>query len=174
MSDETEFNAIVKQFSKSIYNHAYYMLGNREDAEDAAYDAFLKIYRGLENFRGESALSTWIWRITTNVCLTARAKKHLPTISIEDELDAECTLALSDNASPHDVVARKETRQQLDQLIARLPDKEGTALTLYYFEEMDYKEIADVMKIPAGSVATALHRGRERLRLLLIQLEDTP
>jgi RNA polymerase sigma factor, sigma-70 family len=174
VSGEKEFNAIVKQFSKSINNHAYYMLGNREDAEDATYEAFLKIHRGLESFRGESKLSTWIWRITNNVCLTARAKKRLPTISIEDELDAECNPVVSDNASPHDVVARKETRQQLNQLIARLPDKEGTALTLYYFEEMDYKEIADVMKIPTGSVATALHRGRERLRLLLIQLEDKP
>jgi RNA polymerase sigma-70 factor (ECF subfamily) len=174
VSGEKEFNAIVKQFSKSIYNHAFYMLGNHEAAEDATYDAFLKIHRGLESFRGESELSTWIWRITTNVCLTVRAKKRLPTISIEDELDAECALAVSDNTSPHDVVARKETRQQLDQLIARLPDKEGTALTLYYFEEMNYKEIADVMKIPAGSVATALHRGRERLRLLLLQLEDQP
>jgi RNA polymerase sigma-70 factor (ECF subfamily) len=71
VSGEKEFNAIVKQFSKSINNHAYYMLGNREDAEDATYEAFLKIHRGLESFRGESKLSTWIWRITNNVCLTA-------------------------------------------------------------------------------------------------------
>lgn len=156
-----QFNALVREYSERVYNHAYRMLGNREDAEEATMDVFLKIHHGLHDFRGDAQLSTWIWRITTNVCLSRRTKKREQTVSMELE---EVIADLDPTSNPEEVFMKEETREELARSIAELPEREAAAITLFYLEGMKYEEIAAILGVPMGTVGTAVHRGREGLR----------
>lgn len=164
MPAKPEFNSLVKQFSERVYNHAYRMLGTREDAEEATTDVFLKIHNGLAGFRGDAQITTWIWRITTNVCLSRRAKKKIETVPMDNDLAGENPDAEQMSPSPEELFLREEAREDLGRAIAKLPEQEGAIITLFYLEGMKYDEIATILSLPAGTVATALHRGRERLR----------
>jgi RNA polymerase sigma-70 factor, ECF subfamily len=159
-----QFNILVQEYSERVYNHAYRMLGNREDSEEATMDVFMKIHHGLAGFRGDAQLSTWIWRITTNVCLSRRAKKKEQTISAETENVEDVIADLDPVSNLETVFLKEETREELAGSIAELPRQEAAAITLFYLEEMKYEEIATILAVPMGTVATAIHRGRERLR----------
>jgi RNA polymerase sigma-70 factor, ECF subfamily len=162
------FSALVRQYSDRVYNHAYRMLGNREEAEEATMDVFLKIHHGLADFRGDAQLSSWIWKITTNVCLSRRARKRVPTVFMEMEKVERIVVDREPASNPEELFLKEESREQLARLIAELPDQEAAAITLFYLEELKYEEIAAVLGLPSGTVATALHRGRERLRRNMI------
>ncbi len=165
MPGHQEFNQIVDQFSTRIYNHALRMLGHREDAEDATQEVFQRVYKGLRSFRGQSNIYTWIWKITTNVCMTMREKRaKFAALPIDEGQLAR----LSDDtqfSNPEEVYLIRENREFLEDCFAQLPGKESAALMLFYLEDMDYKAISDVLDVPTG---TLLHRGRNRL-LLLVQ-----
>jgi RNA polymerase sigma-70 factor (ECF subfamily) len=170
LASNNEFNIIVKEFAERVYNHAYRMLGSREDAEEATQDVFLKIHRGLNNFRGDAKLSTWIWRITTNVCLTRCSVKSNSSSSIENNLIEKITDD-SRTANPENVFLDREDHGDLADLIKKLSPKEAATITLFYLEEWNYNEISNILEIPMGSVATLLHRGREKLRTMMIKSE---
>jgi RNA polymerase sigma-70 factor (ECF subfamily) len=159
-----QFDALVREYSERVYNHAYRMLGNREDAEEATMDVFLKIHHGLADFRGDAQLSTWIWRITTNVCLSRRTKRREQTVSMEVENIGEVIADLDPTSNPEEVLMKEETREELARSIAELPGQEAAAITLFYLEGMKYEEIAAILGVPVGTVGTAVHRGRERLQ----------
>jgi RNA polymerase sigma-70 factor (ECF subfamily) len=159
-----QFNALVQRYSERIYNHAYRMLGNREEAEEATMDVFMKIHHGLADFRGDAQLSTWIWRITVNVCLSRRSRKSLDTVSLETDEIIGNAGDPEPRSNPEELFITVEAREELASAIAGLPQQEAAAITLFYLEGMKYEEIAVILSIPAGTVATALHRGRERLR----------
>ncbi len=159
-----EFDALVRDYSERVYNHVYRMLGNREDAEEATMDVFMKIHRGLADFRGDAQLSTWIWRITTNVCLSRRSKMKEQTVSAGTENAEDVIADLDPMSNPDELLLKEEMREELARSIAKLPEQEAAAMTLFYLEGMKYEEIAAVLGMPMGTVATAVHRGRERLR----------
>jgi len=163
-----QFSALVRQYSDRVYNHAYRMLGNREDAEEATMDVFLKIHHGLDDFRGDAQLSSWIWRITANVCLSRRARKRVQTVFMELEKIEGIVVDPELASNPEQLFIKAESREQLARFIAELPEQEAAAITLFYIEEMKYEEIAAILDLPSGTVATALHRGRERLRRKMI------
>jgi len=164
---EGDFEAIVSEFAEKVYNHALRMLGDPLDAEEATSDVFLRIHRSLETFRHEAKLSTWIWKITTNVCLSSRGKKKVQTLSVEAENVSKILADHTSESNPEESYLQRERREELGRLISRLPPREAAAIMLHYMEGMDYSEISSILEIPMGSVATALHRGRERLRSLL-------
>jgi len=163
--ERAEFNAIVDRFAERVYNHALRMLNNREDAEEAMQDVFLRVHRSFGTFRGDAEFSTWLWRITVNVCLSRRGsrwkrRERIQVERISDDIP-------DDAPGPDELLSRREERRRIAVLIARLPGREAAALTLYYMEELDYATIGRILRIPPGSVATALHRGRERLGKML-------
>ncbi|MBA4311779.1 MAG: hypothetical protein C0417_04020 [Chlorobiaceae bacterium] len=170
MTSDHDFSVIVKEFAERVYNHAYRMLGSRENAEEATQDVFLKIHKGLINFRGDAQISTWIWRITTNVCLTRLANKTKNTFPVEYDPINEIA---DDNrtANPEKIFLCREDHEELARSINKLSPKEAAAITLFYLEDMNYTEISDILEIPMGSVATVLHRGREKLRALILKSE---
>ena len=172
MAKADEFDKLVEDYAQGVYTHAHRMLGSREEAEEAAQDVFLRIHRSLAGFQGRAKISTWIWRITTNVCLTRREVQRK---SMTVPLDEEAAARVSDESpGPECSFIIREERDRLGRLIASLPDREAAAITLFYMEGMDYKEIARILDIPAGSVATALHRGRERLAGRLSEMKERP
>jgi RNA polymerase sigma-70 factor (ECF subfamily) len=171
VSFEAIFRSIVDQYSDRVYNHAFRMLGSREEAEEATQEVFVKIWKSMSGFRGEAKLSTWIWRITTNVCISRRSKRADARISLDDlGEDKMLTLAEQGN-NPLQHFLQRERRARLEEGIARLPVHEATAITLFYLEGLPYKEIAEIMQVPIGTIATNLHRGRERLREMLNNME---
>ncbi len=168
---DINFQNIIDTFAAQVYNHTYRMLGNREDAEEATQDVFVKIAKGLGNFRGDAKLSTWIWRITTNVCLTRINKKSVKTTTLYDD-ELEILNDVDDNqVNPERYFIIEEEREQLIQFISKLNPRESAVITMFYFDGLDYNEISNILDLPKGSVATALHRGREKLRKLLLQEE---
>ncbi len=160
----SEFNTIITQYAAGVYNHAYRMLNSREDAEEATQDVFRKVHAGLGDFRGDAKLSTWIWRITANVCLTRLAKKRMDTVLLAgDPADEDCS------SNPERALIGSEERKRLAELISALDPREASAINLFYYEGMRYDEISETLGVPPGTVATMLHRGRERLRAMLLK-----
>lgn len=168
---ETNFQNIIETYAGKVYNHTYRMLGNREDAEEATQDVFVKISKGLGNFRGDAKLSTWIWRITTNVCLTRLNKKSVKTTTLYDD-ESGVLYDVDDNQiNPEQHLILDEEREQLIHYISKLSPRDSAVITMFYFDGLDYNEISKILDLPSGSVASALHRGREKLRKLLLQEE---
>lgn len=172
MSFEAIFRSIVDQYGKSVYNHALRMLGSREEAEEVTQDVFVNVWRSLSNFRGDAKFSTWIWRITINVCLSKRSRRTGDRISLDDAVKNKTLNVEERGNNPLQLFIEKERRALLEELIAQLPAQEATAITLFYLEGLDYKEIAEIMQVPMGTIATKLYRGRERLRNMFNKMEE--
>jgi len=153
------FREIVDAYSAQVYNHALSLLKNKEDAEEATQDVFVKINKAIALFRGDAKLSTWIWRITANVCYTRLTKKRVMTDSFDD-----ATNSMPDIHSFFADLARYEQKEIIETALSQIPQQQASILLLFYFEELSYKEIADAFNLPEGTIATLLHRGRENLR----------
>jgi RNA polymerase sigma-70 factor (ECF subfamily) len=143
------------------------MLGSQEEAEEATQEVFINVWKSLSGFRGEAKLSTWIWRITTNICLSKRSKRTDDRISLGNLVEDNMPNVAEQGNNPLQDLIQQERRARLEEWIARLPAHEATAITLFYLEGFTYEEIAEIMHVPIGTVATKLHRGRERLREML-------
>ncbi len=138
------------------------------EAEDLAQESFIRVWRGLESFRGDSALSTWIYHIVWNVCASYLEKKGRASDFIPYREEDEEDDGFFSYSAPIDDQAFKnfENRQFITALLARLAPAQQMILTLYYLEEQSYQEIADVVGWPMGTVKANLHRAKERLRAL--------
>ncbi len=156
------FREIVDGYSAQVYNHALSLLKNREDAEEATQDVFVKINKAIALFRGDAKLSTWIWRITANVCYTRLAKKKLITDSFDNVSNS-----IPDTHSLFSELTRHERKEIIETALSHIPQQQASILLQFYFEELSYKEIADAFNLPEGTIATLLHRGRENLRMEL-------
>ena len=156
------FHRIFEEYADRVYNHALRMVGNPQDAEEAAQDVFINIYNGLAAFRGESRLSTWIYRITANVCLSRIRQKQLPT----DSLDAE-PARIRNIGAASDVEQSMEDRELCDRLlklVGRLPERYRQIVTPHYFQELSYEELAQVTDLPVGTIGSHLYRAKAMLR----------
>lgn len=169
-----EFKKILTAYQDRVYNQAYRMLGNHEDAEEATQDIFLNIYSSLEKFRGDSKITTWIYRITSNECISRLRKKQLDTKSLDEPLDEDgVTLAdfIHDGCSdPIKVLESEETAEMIRSKIQELPSDWAMAISLYHFDDLSYDEIAEIMNIPKATVATYIFRGRNQLAHQLMNI----
>jgi len=162
-----KFKTLLEEYQDRVYNQAYRMLGNREDAEEATQDIFLSIYRSLEEFRGECKMSTWIYRITSNMCITRLRKKQLVTTSMDEPFEPDgrpLSEILPDSGSdPEKLMESTEIAQLVRSHVSRLPAQWAMAISLFHFDDLSYDEIADVMEIPKATIATYIMRGRKQL-----------
>jgi RNA polymerase sigma-70 factor, ECF subfamily len=162
-----DFRRIVDQYDRKVYRHAFSMLGNREDAEEATQDVFLRVHKALYRFRGESSLSTWIYRITVNVCAPRVLRNSRKMPSIDDPDQPPSHNLLDTNQDPEGIYAMKETRERIAAMVSRLPRREAAAVTLFYLDQKGYREIAEILQLPEGSVARILFEARDRLRRMI-------
>jgi RNA polymerase sigma-70 factor (ECF subfamily) len=138
------------------------MLGNRELAEDAAQEIFVRIWRALPGYRGLASVSTWIYSVARNTCLTA-LKGGRRTLSIDEPKVREA-------ADARQAVLRDESRgPDLPYLVSRLPEKYRQVITLFYMEERSYEEVARLLDLPLGTVKTYLHRAKKELAAAMTQ-----
>ena len=141
------------------------MLKNREEAEEVAQDTFIKTYKPIETFKGDSKFSTWIYRVAYNTCLDRikKNRKHLNDVEI-NEFTAHEVVTI-DNAL--DNMEIKEREEAIQRCIDELPSEESFLLTLYYFDDLSLDEISKIVGITANSIKVKLFRSRKKLATIL-------
>ena len=167
--DLAAFNDLVRKYEKQVYNFAYRLTGNYDDANDVAQDAFLRVFNAIGTFRGDASFSTWLFRITTNVFLDGRkrAKAH-PHTSLDEYLELEesrVARQIEDpSPTPEAVLEEAERTQLLQNAIGSLPEYQRAMVTLYHGQQKSYEEIAEIMDLPLGTVKSRLNRARLSLK----------
>ena len=170
--DNNAFGALVECYQGKVYNLALRMCGDRDEAFDLAQEAFFRAWRGLSGFQRESAFSTWLFRLTANVCLDhLRAKKRRPTVSLNTLVeDEEVELQIPDPAKgPEELLLAAEDRKALTRAMDQLPVEYRQILTLRAINGLSYEEIAAILEMPEGTVKSRLFRARMALRNKLLQ-----
>ena len=162
--DEAAFEELIRLYEKKVYTLCARMCGNAEDAEEAAQDTFLALWRGIGSFRQESSLSTWIYRLASNACidLLRRSKRTVDGVSIDDE---DIHLEVRDRApTPEQHIEGQETRRLLHEGLAALPEDYRKVLVLRELEQLSYDEICKVTALELGTVKSRISRARLLLR----------
>jgi RNA polymerase sigma-70 factor (ECF subfamily) len=160
------WEAVVTQNGSRVYGLALRMLRNREDAEDATQEVWQRALRGLERFRGESSLATWLFRITMNVC-SSRLEAGSRTASGPDSKD-DVVVEMPDPApDPERRTAGREVREAVERALGTLDPAFRSTVILRELEGLSYEEIAEVLDIPVNTVKTRLHRARRELQSAL-------
>lgn len=171
--DQSAFEALVRQYQKPVYNLALRMAGNEDDAFDLAQEAFLRAWRGLKFFKGESSFSTWLYRLTSNVCIDfLRQKKRSKTVSLSflDDEDGQHELDRPDPApGPEDRAIRADERARMERALNALEPEYREALTLCAIEGLSYIEISEILDLPTGTVKSRIFRAREKMRRKLLE-----
>ena len=176
--DVNEYEALVKEYEKNVYNLALRMTGNSEDAADMAQEAFIKAYNSLTAFRGDSKFSVWLYRIVSNVCLDflrSRSRKQTVSLSTENDDGEEVELDIADEThSPEQLLDRSLTRDAVRRGLAALPPDHREILLLREIQGLSYEEIADVLGLEAGTVKSRIFRARKKLCSFLIKDGNIP
>lgn len=161
------FDLLVLKYQHKIAKLISRYIRDADEVQDVAQEAFIKAYRALANFRGDSAFYTWLYRIAINT-----AKNHLVSqgrrppgsdVELEDALIMEGESALKENATPEGLALTEEIQQVIFKAIEQLPEELRTAITLRELEGLSYEEIAEAMSCPIGTVRSRIFRAREAI-----------
>jgi RNA polymerase sigma-70 factor (ECF subfamily) len=169
--DPLAFAEIVEAYKDKLYNVAFRMLGNRQEAEDVVQEAFLRVYSNIRQYDANYKFSTWMYRITTNLCIDRLRKKKIND-SLDEEYSEQDGNSLynrlrSQELTPEEAMLRHETQAEVQHAIEQLPPAYRAAILLKYLHDLSLQEISDILQIPVPTVKTRLHRGREALRAVL-------
>ena len=156
------FEVVVERHRRAIYQLCYRFVGNHEDASDLSQDVFVRAFRGLRTFHGRSSLSTWLYRIGVNVCLTRASVKTPPSESIDERQHVDRR-----NESPSERVLKRDRAARVRAAIARLPRKQRVTLILKAYHEMSHPELARVLGSSVGAVKASFFHALSNLRRLL-------
>lgn len=168
--DKAAFEELVRLHEQNVYNLTLKMLKNREDALDAAQEVFLKVWINIENFRGDSKFSVWIYRLTYNTCLDVlRKMKKGEIISLTSEEDEAEKDIPDETLTPEENTLRQETRHIVRKAVEELPEEYRRILIMREFTEMTYTEISKATGLNEGTVKSRLSRARGKLGDILIK-----
>jgi len=156
------FDLIVERHRRPVYQICYRFMGNHEDASDLSQEVFLRAFRGLKNFKGGSALGTWLHRIAVNTCLNRLALKTPRTEPIDD---AQHVDTRTESAS--DRLLRDERAARVRAAVARLPKKQRAALILRTYQELSHQEVAEVLGTSVGAAKANVFHALQNLKKLL-------
>lgn len=175
--DREAFNSLVDRYSSQVYNFAYRMTSNREDAEDIYQEAFIHAFRGIHSFRSDSAFSTWLFRIVRNVYLDeVKRRRSRPSVSLEESIETEdgsiARDVEDDGPLPDEIIQTNERRRIVRRAISQLPSRQREILVLYDLHGFKYEEIADILEINVGTVKSRLNRARKSLRDRLYSVKE--
>jgi len=165
--NKAAFDLLVRKYQNRVLNLVSRFVKNQGDVQDVAQEAFIKAYRALPGFRGESAFYTWLYRIAVNTAKNYLvAQKRRPSGSDIDAMDAENfdgSDNLRENSSPERLLLSEELRKVVFATLEQLPEDLRTAITLREMEGLSYEDIAQVMGCPVGTVRSRIFRAREAL-----------
>lgn len=165
--DTKAYAQLVDRYKDLVYTLAIRMLKHKEEAEEVAQDTFIKVFKSLDKFKGDSKFSTWIYKVTYNTCLDRikKNKKHFNDVAIDEYTFNK--LDTIDNAL--DNIIKEEKSTLIKQCINKLPEDSSALLTLFYFEELSLDEISKIINLEANTVKVKLFRARKKLAVILEQ-----
>lgn len=168
------FEQLVEKYQQKVYALAFRYMGNEEDASDMAQEAFLKAFRSLRNFKGDSSFGTWLYRITTNVCIDElrrrrRRTQHFVTLSLDEPVATadgeEVEKDIADTSPTQDViVSRKEFAYYINQILNQMKPEYRVVVILRDIMDFSYEEIAQILGCSVGTVKSRLNRARNILK----------
>ncbi|MDO5396986.1 MAG: sigma-70 family RNA polymerase sigma factor [bacterium] len=167
--DREAFNELVREYEKQVINIAYGMLSDREDALDAAQEVFVRVYKSIGTFKGQSSLATWIYRITSNICndMLRKRQRTARTISIypsDEEEKSPLSELADDRPTPEEALELTERQRAVREGIASLNPDFRAVITLCDIEGLSYEAAAAALSIPHGTVKSRLNRARNALK----------
>ncbi len=155
------FDRLVERYQRDVYRLCYRFVNNHEDANDLAQEAFIKAYRALDRFRGDSAFSTWLYRIAVNACLNFRSARKPRADEVPDALMDQRPLA-------DEGILSDERSRVVRAAIERLPEKQRATLILKTYHDLSHEEVASVLGSTVGTVKANLFHGLANLKKLLV------
>jgi len=175
--DADALSALVQSQQTYVYSIAMSLMHNPADAADMTQEAFVRLLRSLGTYRAETKFTTWLYRLVTNICLDGLRRRGRAVDSLDEPTggqsgdDAQTAgdrLADTDRwTQPEQEVALQESASEVRRALAELPPAQRLALTLHYFEDMRYEDIAETMRLPLNTVKSHIRRGKERLAVVL-------
>jgi len=171
--DSDAFGILFHRHKARIYSVCLRMTNNTAEAEDLTQDAFLQVFRKLETFRGDSALSTWLYRIAVNTVLMYFRKKNLRQISLDEPLSQDAKTVRREYGSRDDRLAGCVDRIALARAITELPAGYRTIFLLHEVEGYEHQEIAELLKCSVGNSKSQLHKAKLRIRELLVREQES-
>ena len=179
--DESAYEQLIERFQSPVYNLAYRLLNDQADASDVAQEVFLKIFRNVGSFRGDSSLRTWVYRIAVNESHNRRRwlfRHHRGETGIDDvfdDSDSRERPLMDSRETPFDFAVNREAQVLLEEALAAINPIFRTAVVLREVEDMSYEEIAEILEVSIGTVKSRIVRGREALRRnLATRLDPAP
>jgi RNA polymerase sigma-70 factor (ECF subfamily) len=174
------FSLLVERYQDRVYNLAFRLLGNADDALDAAQDAFVSAYTALSRFDPARPFAPWLFRIVTNACygILRKRRPDLSFEALEEQEAAPAAAVTAPETDPQQRVLRAIRDEEIQQAVLALAEPFRTVVLLRYMDEMSYEAIAATLEVPIGTVKTYLYRARQRLRTALDEDDrdhaDTP
>jgi RNA polymerase sigma-70 factor, ECF subfamily len=175
--DQQALSALVQSQQTYVYSIAMSLMRNPADAADMTQEAFVRLLRSLGTYRAETKFTTWLYRLVTNICLDGLRRRGRPIESLdepastqagEDAQTAGERLADNDRwTHPEQELELRESAGEVRAALDELPAAQRLALTLHYFEDMRYEDVAETMHLPLNTVKSHIRRGKERLALVL-------
>lgn len=174
--DQRAFKTLVERYQRKVYAVAYGMLKDSEDARDVAQEAFIKVYKYLDHFKGDASFYTWLYRITTNICIDVKRRKGN---SKSEHVEFDETVALDTSeanvgalgsrlgTNPQKSALRKELADKIQQALGEVPEKHRAILLLRELEGMSYEDLSRTLKIPKGTVMSRLFHARLKVQKIL-------
>lgn len=171
--DQEAFAGLVTAYEKQVYNLCLRMCGNQEDARDLSQEAFVKAWRGLQFYQFEAAFSTWLYRLTSNVCIDflrrkKRAPQTVPPLQNENGEDVEPEVADS-LPGPEEQLLHRERQSQIAWAMGQLEPEFRQVLTLRVIQELSYEQIAEITELKVGTVKSRIARARWKLKKILLE-----
>jgi RNA polymerase sigma-70 factor (ECF subfamily) len=174
--DQRAFKLLVERYQRKIYAVALGMVKDKEEALDVSQEAFVKVYKYLDHFKGDSSFYTWLYRITVNICIDALRKKQalrgeqveLDEAVMMDTAEANIgALGSRLGTNPQKSALRKELAEKIQQALETVPEKHRAILLLREVEGMSYEDLARTLKIPKGTVMSRLFHARTKVQKIL-------
>ena len=174
--DQRAFKLLVERYQRKIYAVALGMLKDKEEARDVSQEAFVKVYKYLDHFKGDSSFYTWLYRITANICIDAlrrRSAAHGDPVELDEGAmmdTAEANIgALGSRlgTNPQKSALRKELAEKIQQALEQVPEKHRAILLLREIEGMSYEDLSRTLKIPKGTVMSRLFHARAKVQKIL-------
>jgi RNA polymerase sigma-70 factor (ECF subfamily) len=160
--DQNAFGRLVVAYQTPVYNLAYRMLGNKVEAEDAAQEAFLRAYTHLRSYDPKRPFRSWLFSIASHYCIDRLRRRRVTWLPLEDEF-AEPYHMTSKSPNPEIVTSRREQEEQVQSLLSTLSPTDRAAITLRYWYDCSYEEIAEMLNLTVSAVKSRLHRARRAL-----------
>jgi len=166
--DERAFKKLLSKYERPVFSICLRMVHNRDEAADLSQDSFIKVFGMLERYNPAYAFSSWLFKITSNLCIDHLRKRRIATFPMDEPIEGDKgdiqRQYIAPDLDPEQEMVQRERMSRLDEAIRGLPDHYRVMLILRHQEHLSYEEIADALEIPLGTVKARIHRAREMLK----------